>query len=101
MYELIPDEMKRLDRWVCWRAVPDPKAHSGISKQPVNPRTGGMAQSNNPQTWTDFNTAVAASLDYAGIGFMFSGSGYVAIDRQDLHGICGYHGHYGARQAIL
>lgn len=86
MYELIPDEMKRLDRWVCWRAVPDPKAHSGISKQPVNPRTGGMAQSNNPQTWTDFNTAVAASLDYAGIGFMFSGSGYVAIDIDDRPG---------------
>ena len=86
MYELIPDEMKRLDRWVCWRAVPDPKAHSGISKQPVNPRTGGMAQSNNPKTWTDFNTAVAASLDYAGIGFMFSGSGYVAIDIDDRPG---------------
>ena len=83
MYELIPDEMKAMPRWICWRAVPDPKAHSGISKQPVNPRTGGMAQSNNPQTWADFETAVAASVDYAGIGFMFSGSGYVAIDIDD------------------
>ena len=86
MYELIPDEMKALPRWICWRAVPDPKAHSGISKQPVNPRTGGMAQSNNPQTWTDFETAVAASVDYAGIGFMFAGSGYVAIDIDDRPG---------------
>ncbi|MBQ6040940.1 MAG: hypothetical protein IJL32_09230 [Oscillospiraceae bacterium] len=86
MYELIPDEMKAMPRWICWRAVPDPKAHSGISKQPVNPRTGGMAQSNNPQTWTDFETAVAASVDYAGIGFMFSGSGYVAIDIDDRPG---------------
>lgn len=83
MYELIPDEMKAMPRWICWRAVPDPKSHSGISKQPVNPRTGGMAQSNNPQTWTDFETAVAASVDYAGIGFMFNGSGYVAIDIDD------------------
>ena len=86
MYELIPDEMKALPRWICWRAVPDPKAHSGISKQPVNPRTGGMAQSNNPQTWTDFDTAVAASVDYAGIGFMFAGSGYIAIDIDDRPG---------------
>ena len=83
MYELIPDEMKALSRWVCWRAVPDPKSHSGISKQPVNPRTGGMAKSNDASTWTDFDTAVSASVDYAGIGFMFSGSGYIGIDVDD------------------
>lgn len=83
MYELIPDEMKAQNRWVCWRAVPDPKSHSGISKQPVNPRTGGMAKSNDASTWTDFDTAVSASVDYAGIGFMFSGSGYIAIDIDD------------------
>lgn len=83
MYELIPDELKSLPRWVCWRAVPDPKSHSGISKQPVNPRTGGMARSNDPTTWTDFDTAVAASVDYAGIGFMFYESGYIGIDIDD------------------
>lgn len=83
MYELIPDEMKAQNRWVCWRAVPDPKSHSGISKQPVNPRTGGMAKSNDASTWTDFQTAVCASNQYAGIGFMFSGSGYIAIDIDD------------------
>ena len=83
MYELIPDELKALPRWVCWRAVPDPKSHSGISKQPVNPHTGGMAKSNDSGTWSDFQTAVSASADYAGIGFMFAGSGYIAIDIDD------------------
>ena len=83
MYELIPDELKALSRWVCWRAVPDPKSHSGISKQPVNPRTGGMARSNDPTTWTDFETAAAAAVDYAGIGFMFYESGYIGIDIDD------------------
>lgn len=83
MYELIPDELKALPNWVCWRAVPDPKAHSGISKQPINPRTGGMAQSNNPQTWSDFDTAVRVSTDFAGIGFMFGGSGYFGVDIDD------------------
>ncbi|MGN0648464.1 MAG: phage/plasmid primase, P4 family [Oscillospiraceae bacterium] len=86
MYELIPDELKAMDRWVCWRAVPDPKSHSGISKQPVNPRNGGMARSNDPTTWTDFETAVASSVDYAGIGFMFHGSGYIGIDIDDRPG---------------
>lgn len=82
MYELIPDELKALPRWVCWRAVPKPMKDGStkLSKQPINPRTGRLAQSNNPQTWTDFETALAASVDYAGIGFMFAGSGYVGID---------------------
>lgn len=82
MYELIPDELKALPRWVCWRAIPKAMKDGStkLSKQPINPRTGGLAQSNNPQTWTDFDTAVAASVDYAGIGFMFAGSGYIGID---------------------
>lgn len=83
MYELIPDELKAMPRWVCWRAVTDPKSHSGISKQPINPRTGGMARSNDPTTWTDFETAAAAAVDYAGIGFMFYESGYIGIDIDD------------------
>lgn len=83
MYELIPDELKAMPHWVCWRAVPDPKSHSGISKQPVNPRTGGMARSNDPTTWTDFETAAAAAVDYAGIGFMLFKSGYIGIDIDD------------------
>ena len=40
MYELIPEELKQLKNWVVWKAVPDPKAHSGVKKIPVNPRTG-------------------------------------------------------------
>jgi len=83
MYELIPEELKKMPHWVCWRAVPDPKSHSGISKQPINPRTGGMARSNDPTTWTDFETATAAAVDYAGIGFMFYESGYIGIDIDD------------------
>lgn len=80
MYEFIPNELKQLRNWVCWKAEPDPKSHSGISKKPVNPRTGGLAQSNNPDTWSDFDTAVMASGNFAGIGFMFSGSGCFGVD---------------------
>lgn len=83
MYEKIPDELKRCPQWVCWQSEPDPKSHSGIKKTPINPRTGGKAMSNNPDTWCDFKTAVRASRNYSGIGFMFSGSGYFGVDLDD------------------
>lgn len=83
MYELIPEELKKLKNWVCWRSEPDPKSHSGIKKIPVNAYTGGQAMSNNPETWSDFETAVRASRNYSGIGFMFSGSGYFGVDLDD------------------
>lgn len=85
MFELIPEELRKLNNWVCWKAEPDPKSHSGISKKPVNPRTGGMAQSNNPQTWSDFDTAVRMSDNFAGIGFMFTDSGHFGVDIDDCY----------------
>ncbi len=39
--------------------------------------------SNNTETWSDFETAVRASRNYSGIGFMFSGSGYFGVDLDD------------------
>lgn len=84
MYEFIPEELKRLKNWVCWKAEPDEKAHSGIKKIPINPYTGGQAMSNNPDTWSDFETAVRISADLAGIGFVFDGSGYFGVDLDDM-----------------
>lgn len=83
MFNNTPDELKSLNNWVCWKAVPDANSHSGIKKIPINPYTGGQAMSNNPQTWSDFNTAVRTSGNFDGIGFMFSGSGYFGIDLDD------------------
>lgn len=85
MYELIPDELKKIPHWICWKAVPDPsgQSHSGIKKIPINPRNGWQASSTNPATWTDFVTAVSASTDFAGIGFVFKDSGYFGIDIDD------------------
>lgn len=81
----IPAEMKAIPNWVCWKAVPDPKSHSGVSKRPINPRTGGNAQSNNPETWADFDTAcnAAQSRGLAGIGFMFSNTPFFGVDVDD------------------
>lgn len=83
-YNAIPKELKALPNWVCWIATPDERSHSGISKKPINPRTGGMAKSNDPSTWTDYDTALRASGQYSGLGFMFGGSGCFGVDIDDM-----------------
>ena len=82
-YNCIPDELKSIPNWVCWKAYPNANAHSGIRKVPINPITGGQAMSNNPQTWTNFETALKSSENFDGLGFMFSGSGYFGVDLDD------------------
>ena len=47
-YTAIPEELKKLPNWICWKAVPDEKSHSGISKKPINPKDGTFAKSNDP-----------------------------------------------------
>lgn len=84
MYENIPAELKALPNWICWRAEPDPRSHSGVSKKPVNPLTGDFAKSNDPNTWSDFETAVSASSKYTGIAFMFGNSPYFGVDIDDV-----------------
>ena len=78
-YSAIPEELKRLPNWICWNAVYD-EDRGKIKKLPVNPKTGGNAQSNNPDTWTDFYTAVKASEKFSGIGFMFGNCEYFGVD---------------------
>lgn len=73
-YDSIPKELKELKQWVCWSS----------DKLPKNPYTGGNAQSNNPETWSDFQTACKAADKYHfnGIGFMFAPP-YFGVDMDD------------------
>lgn len=82
MYETIPSEMKQYLNWICWKAIPQPRPDDPdhIGKLPINPKTGGNAQSNNPETWADFNSALKASEHYSGIGFMFGNSPFFGVD---------------------
>lgn len=83
-YSAIPDEMKELPNWICWKAVPDERSHSGIRKIPVNAVTGEAASSTDAATWTDFQTAYAASSRYSGIAFVFTNSPYFGVDLDDM-----------------
>ena len=71
-YKNFPDELKGLKQFVCW---------VGADKIPKNAHTGKNAQSNNPDTWADFDTAVSAcnKYNFDGIGFMFA-NGYFGVD---------------------
>ncbi len=61
----IPSELKKVSSWVCW---------TGRDKIPKNPKTGQNAKSNDPSTWSDFETACKACEIFRldGLGFMFS-----------------------------
>jgi len=59
-------EMKQLPIWVCWRN--DPR-HGKI---PINPLTGGHAQSNNPKTWATYEQASNSAIKYHYDGISFA-----------------------------
>ena len=70
--ENIPQELKALPNFVTHR-----------NKIPYTPGTGQRAKSNDPQTWRSYDETVKAlqgNTTYQGIGFMFSGSGFVGVD---------------------
>lgn len=70
--ENLPDEIKTLKQWVCWR---------GQDKIPKNPFNGKNAKSNDQATWGTFDQAVKAcdTFGFDGIGFMFA-NGYFGVD---------------------
>jgi putative DNA primase/helicase len=76
----IPDELKVLPKWVCYR-MEERYGQPKPTKVPYNPITGDKAKANDPSTWIDYETCVAAveRSEYDGIGFEF-GSGYIGID---------------------
>lgn len=72
-YENIPEEIRILDQWVCTRSD---------SKVPMKSFENEAASSTNPETWSDFSTALDSVeqgyYDYC--GFVFNDNGLVGID---------------------
>lgn len=77
-YDNIPEELKRLNQWVC------AYEHSKI---PMKAYENEAASSTNPTTWSDYQTAHRAVTDgyYDYCGYVFADNGYVGIDID-----CGY-----------
>lgn len=72
--EGLPQELEDSGRWCVWR-YEQPEGRNKPTKVPYNPRTGGRAMSNNPNTFTSFQEAVNA-LERGG----FSGLGVGVFD---------------------
>lgn len=95
----VPEELRRHDRWVCWRReTRDGKP----TKVPYNPATGLRASSTDPRDWFPFDAAVGAAGEggYDGVGFVFAeGEGFCGID---IDGCIGEDGRVsdGAREII-
>jgi primase-polymerase (primpol)-like protein len=77
----IPEELKEGRRHVGWVGVP--RGNAKLDKKPVDPRTGELASTTNPQTWATFEEAFAG---YEGGRFhgvsrvLTSDDGLVGID---------------------
>jgi len=68
-FENIPEELKALTQWVCW-SLQD-RAGKKV-KLPINPRSGKLASATDPSTWSTYDQAVKSSVNFHGIGFVFS-----------------------------
>ena len=77
----VPDELRKLPNWVGCKIVPSKDRPGKTDKIPMNALTGECAKSNDPSTWTDFDTALDLSIqrNYDAIGFMFQPP-YVGVD---------------------
>ena len=83
MYEAIPEELKELTQWCCFKLQPRGEK---MTKIPVDANTGGLGKSNDESTWADFDTALDAIEKYKldGLGFYFK-EPYFGIDIDDVH----------------
>jgi len=65
--ESVPKTLVDRTQWICWR-------YAGDKKPPYDPETGQQRDALNPDTWSDFETAVDAYQrgNYDGIGFVLT-----------------------------
>ncbi len=79
-YNNIPEELKALRQWCCWKYELRPPA-AKPTKPCYNPLTNTYASVTDPTTWVDFETAVSCAHRYDGIGFVLTrGDPYAGID---------------------
>ncbi|MCC8998432.1 MAG: hypothetical protein LM522_02860, partial [Candidatus Contendobacter sp.] len=82
-FAVIPAELTALNQWVCWHY----ETRKGKqTKPPIQAKSNGKllyAESNNPATWSDFETAIAAAvrLNLEGVGLnLWESDGLTGLD---------------------
>lgn len=80
MYRNIPEELKNMRQWVCYKATP---RGNKVTKIPVNPISGNPIDSNREDNWLKLEEAIKyiGTNVVTGIGFVFTEQDdYVGID---------------------
>lgn len=82
MYNNVPQELKNLKHWCCFKLQ---KRGEKLTKIPIDANTGNPGKSNDESTWSDFDTALNAINKFRcnGIGFYFK-EPYFGIDIDDV-----------------
>jgi hypothetical protein len=75
MYERIPQELRDVRQWHCWRYEKFKGDETKVPRQV----SGEHAKSNDPSTWADFETAADAAQFYSGLAFEIT-SPWTGID---------------------
>lgn len=73
----IPDELRGWPNWVVWRK--EWRCGRPI-KMPLNARTGGWASTQDLETWSTLDDALASSVRADGLGFVLTGTPFVGLD---------------------
>ena len=84
LHRLVPACLVQRPQWVAWKYV---ERDGKPTKAPVNPHTGGFADSTEPATWGTFAEALDAchrDQNLAGVGFVFTADDpYCGVDLDD------------------
>ena len=73
-YGNIPPPLRERGAFCCWRYE---EKNGRKTKIPYDPTTGQWAQTNNPGTFVDFESARQMPGDYDGVGFLITGGLFV------------------------
>jgi len=79
----VPTAIHVRPQWVGWRYE---TREGKKTKVPIDPHTGRRAKTNDPATWSDYETALAAVAKYGleGVGYVFSADDpFTGIDIDD------------------
>ena len=81
--ERLPDEMKNKPSWVVVRTREN-KETGRLDKYLIDVHTGKFAESDNPETWTDFDTACKYAKEHGGVALAYALDGTDGIACIDL-----------------
>ena len=81
--ERLPDEMRNKQNWVVVRTREN-KETGRLDKFLIDVHTGKFAESDNPETWTDFDTACKYAKEHGGVALAYALDGTDGIACIDL-----------------